>query len=215
MTGNVCKASSIHPENRSMALTFPQACKILALPASAALLTVGLTGHGMAKTATASSLPTHDRLALQAAAQACAAQDPKAFVHAFIASPAVRKKYSAPQIALVRYGKDGKVIASNKVAAAAYTRFPIRQLDYYFKAAASEEYVELEINQSQSNQIAADWTRVRYDGKSEGGDDLGKAFTLDGKPYQVGSSRTDGQLLFEPTASCWQLTGDIRFVGTK
>lgn len=156
---------------------------------------------------------------LSAVAAACRTGDAKGFLDAFVRSGAVRNRYSAADIAYsVRAIVPAfRIVSEERIPAAAYHhKFPIRMEDYYYKSTLpirlgdKDEYVMLEINQSQSNQLSVEWTRVHFDGQSEGGDDLGKAYTLDGAPYEKGSPNTDGQLLFEPTANCWQLVSDIR-----
>lgn len=159
-----------------------------------------------------------DRM-LTAASTACQAGDARAFFDVFIQSAAVRSRYSAADIAfLVREGDPTyHLIREERLSEAAYRgRFPIRMVDVYYRSAQplrsgdNDEYVLLELNQSATNRIAVEWTRVHFDGKSEGGDDLGQAFTLDGKPYEKGVSPIDGQLLFEPHGDCWRLISDMR-----
>lgn len=153
------------------------------------------------------------------AASACKAEDYRAFVDAVIASPAVRRKYSAATIDVARFDASRspyRLLEARKVAAAEYRDFPIRMVDHYRKSVVplrpgdTNEHVILEFNQSQDNRISVEWTRVHYDGKSDGGDDLGRAFGLDGQPYEAGG-RTDGQLLLYPTATCWELVADNRY----
>jgi hypothetical protein len=67
--------------------------------------------------------------------------------------------------------------------------------------AAEIEYLDMEFNQSQANQWAVDWQVVRYDGNSEGGDDLGEIVERIGEP---------GVLSFEPYDGCWRLIEDSR-----
>lgn len=161
-----------------------------------------------------------DRHVLAQAQAACRDGDAASFFDSFIQSAAVRSRYSAPVITRSVFGPGGKVIRSDEMAQAHYTAFPIQMVDYYRKPVKPArpgddgEYVEIDLNQSQSNRISVEWTRVHYDGKSEGGDDLGAPFTLDGQPYSKGSSAADGQLLFEPFGDCWRLTADVRFART-
>ena len=156
-----------------------------------------------------------DKISLQAAETACKRQDPKAFFDAFIQSRAVQRKYSAASIEYVQLQSDFTVGSREEIKAEKYTAFPITMVDYYRKAAqplrkGADEHVMIELNQGQNEAFVVEWTRVTYDGKSSGGDDLGTAFTLDGKPYAAGGPGTDGKLLFEPTADCWQLATDTR-----
>jgi len=73
-----------------------------------------------------------------------------------------------------------------------------------------DEYLQLEFDESQSRLFAVSWTRVRCDGLSEGGDDLGTALTPDGVPLQPGDF-PHGRLLFRPHQDCWRLVADERF----
>lgn len=168
----------------------------------------------------AKPLSETDRLMLETAAKACKSPGSDgyvAFFDAFIRSEAVRRKYSARTISIIRRDSvtDRLVEERESIPAVAYRDFPIKMVDYYRKPVRpvrtgdDDEYVKVEFNQSQSNQISVEWTRVHYDGKSDGGDDLGNAFDLDGRPYDP-LRRTDGQLLFDPTDDCWQLVTDIR-----
>ena len=162
------------------------------------------------------TLSQSDRISLGAAETACRAKDKAEFFDAFIRSRAVQRKYLAKTINLAVLGSKGETLSSRQVAAADFAGSPIIMQDYYrkaaepFRAGDRDEFVMISINQSQSNQVSVEWTRVHFDGKSEGGDDLGNAFDLDGQPYDP-SGRTDGQLLFEPTADCWELAADIRY----
>ena len=72
--------------------------------------------------------------------------------------------------------------------------------------------IPFQFNESQSEQFAVEWARVHYDGKSEGGDDLGNIIGPDGEPLPPGTHPdADGQLLFWPTKDCWQLEADTRW----
>lgn len=168
-----------------------------------------------ARTAPVASKPLSltDQLALQSAASACKSADPHAFFDAFVQSEAVRKRYIA---SVVDYAVTGTGAAQQqKILGSAYDRFPIMMVDHYRKpvhparAGDQNEYVRIELDQSQTNQISVEWTRVHYDGQSEGGDDLGNSFTLDGAPYDP-AAPADGQLIFRPTDDCWELTYDGR-----
>lgn len=158
-------------------------------------------------------LSESDRLGLQSAATACRSGDVKAFVDAFIQFAAVQRKYTAR---VVEYSVKGSGPARvEHVPAEAYDRFPIRMVDYYRKPVRplrpgdDDEHIKIAVNQSQTNRISVEWTRVHYDGRSEGGDDLGNPFTLDGAAYDS-SAPPDGQLLFAPTDTCWELVHDAR-----
>lgn len=175
-----------------------------------------LTPVAPATIAAARPLSESDRISLGMADAACRSEDKAEFFDAFIRSRAVQRKYMAHTIRVSVLGASGEALSVSKIAAADYAGSPIVMHDYYRKAAEPlragdlDEYVMISINQSQSNQVSVEWTRVHFDGKSDGGDDLGNAFDLDGQPYEQGG-RSDGQLLFEPTPECWQLVADIRY----
>lgn len=145
-----------------------------------------------------------DKLALTAAETACKSEDFRSFFEAYVRSQAVRDAYTA---AAVTVSKDGTATETPK---AAYDAFPIGMIDYYWVSKASEtavladpsaelEHLKMQFNQSQTNIWRVDWVRVRYDGKSEGGDDLGN---------ETGTYGDPGYLLFNPTAACWELAQD-------
>ncbi len=191
---------------------------LVALAACGAL-TGTAAADDQATPAAASARDETDKIMLASAASACEAEDYKAFFDAIISSAAVRRKYSAATIAFGRFDASRTpyaAIEEKKVAATDYRAFPIKMVDHYrqsvvpARAGDRDEHVILEFNQSQSNQISVEWTRVHYDGKSTGGDDLGQAFYLDGQPYEA-DGRTDGQLLLYPTATCWELVADNRY----
>ena len=153
-----------------------------------------------AQTDNVETLSFTDRSMLKQAETSCRDGDVGAFFDAFIQSEAVRQKYTAPKVSIVGHSDLG---------------FPILMVDHYRKPAqpsrpgADDEFVEIVISHSQSNQIAVEWTRVRYSGTVEGGDDRGDAMNPDGTPYRAGQEM-DGKLLFEPTKDCWQLVSDTR-----
>ncbi|WP_284392220.1 hypothetical protein [Devosia yakushimensis] len=161
--------------------------------------------HGEAPAA----LSETDTYALETAAAACKDEDFNALMGAMAISDAVRLKYSAPEISVV---KDG---VTSSVASADYADFPIGMMDYYWVSRASMlawdsnpdvelEYLDMEFNQSQANQWAVDWQHVRFDGNSEGGDDQGEIVERIGEP---------GVLSFEPFDGCWRLIEDYRGQG--
>jgi hypothetical protein len=164
----------------------------------------------------AEPLSETDHRVLEDAAAACKDRDGQAFSDAFIQSAAVRRKYSAPMITLALETQDNKRLRQANIAKSEYKDFPIMTVDYYRKPARplravdDDEYVEVSVYQSHRKQLAIGWIRVRYDGKSEGGEGLGNAFTLDGKPYDP-AGPLDGQLLFRLTSECWELVSDIRY----
>lgn len=148
-----------------------------------------------------------DVLMLETAKTACEAQDFRGFFEAFVRSPFVRDAYSASTISRTVAGITTKVPRESYIG----TEFPIALMDYYWVSAASAravsadpkapyEHLKMEFNQSQTDIWRVDWQRVTYDGKSEGGDDLGNV---------TGTSGAPGYVLFNPTTDCWQLTDDV------
>lgn len=163
-----------------------------------------------------------DRNALDMASNACKAQDYRTFFNAFANSKAVRQKYSASQIRYAVLGPRGEKISERSFDAASYPSFPVKMLDYYYKpvkparAGDEDEYLDLQFNQSQNNDVSVEWSRIHYDGQSDGGDDLGNPLDASGKPIPKGSHQDpEGQLLFHPTADCWELSEDIRWARKK
>ena len=167
------------------------------------------------KSSAPDSVSESDQMSLTAAATACKNGEPNAFFDSFIQSKAVQQKYSARSIEYVKLSPDFSVDSWEEVQAKDYAAFPIVMVDYYRKSAQPlrqdvDEHVIIELNQGQTESFAVEWTRVTYDGKSSGGDDLGNAFTLDGKPYRAGEANTDGKLVFVVAGDCWNLASDIR-----
>lgn len=159
-----------------------------------------------------------DRNALEMAQRACSAQDFRALLSAMSVSAAVRERYSAPSIEVSLLDRHGATLATRMVTAATYDAFPVRQIDYYYKPAKpsvsgdEDSYLDLQFNQSQSNVYSVEWAEVHFDGKSDGGDDLGGMIDADGNPVPPGDHPdAQGQLLFQPTSDCWQLVADIRW----
>lgn len=156
-----------------------------------------------------------DQMRLEQAEDSCRNDDPQAFFDSFISSRAVQQKYAASSIRFVGE-KDAPNALARRLRREDWPGSPIMMVDYYRKAAVparegdASEYVMIEVNQSQSNRLLIEWTRVHFDGESDGGDDLGNAFDLEGRPYDA-ANRADGDLLFEPTEDCWQLVADRRF----
>lgn len=210
--------SPLQPRYRALARN-PAIAVLLILLAQPALETGAQAAAGRTKTTTGGTrLSESDRIQLNSAAAACKQGDAAGFFSAFAGSAAVRRRYTAPTVrySVTRTKPTYRVLEDRRMDESSYGGFPIRMGDYYYRSVKplrpgdQHEYVMLDINQSQTNQISVEWTRVHFDGKSEGGDDLGNAYTLDGKPYSKEGSQTDGQLLFAPTANCWQLVADIR-----
>ncbi|MDJ0450803.1 hypothetical protein [Methylocystis sp. JR02] len=152
---------------------------------------------------------------LEQATLACQSRSYKELFWAMIRSAAVRKKYTAPQIDYAERGENSEMRKS-AIPKESYDKFPIQTFDFYWKSTVpakhgdKDEYVMMEFNQSQSNQISVDWTRVHYRGPYVGEESLGTAYDLDGKPYRPGR-RVDGRLLLDPTKDCWELVADIRY----
>ena len=156
--------------------------------------------------------------------QTCGGKDRKdnasefeSFFNSFVMSPAVRAKYSAPQIAFERYA-NGKQVSGETLSRQAYeARFPVVQEDVYYKPAQparagdEAEFIEIHVNQSSTNDFIVEWSRVHYDGESEGGDDLGNRIDARGKIIpQDTPLPTEGRLLFQPAPQCWKLVSDTR-----
>jgi len=178
----------------------------------------------MAQSAPAATAPKptpltdNDRLALDQARAACASRNFEGLFEAMAASQVVRQKYSAPTIEVSVLDGKGNILSTRQVARESYREFPVVQFDYYWKPAHpkisgdEDEYVDLQFNESQSEIFSVEWARVHYDGKSDGGDDLGNIIGADGKPLPPGAHpNADGQLLFEPTKDCWRLQSDTRW----
>ncbi len=129
---------------------------------------------------------------------ACKRQDTQSFFEAITLSAVIRAEYSAPMVNVVAYvGSEATV---EKMAPP--VDYPLTLLDYEYLADFSPEtgkgtQTKIEINQSQSNQIRVDWTRVTTDGVPTEGDANGTPTGMIGIP---------GYILFEPTETCWQLT---------
>lgn len=157
-----------------------------------------------------------DALALEMARSACLEGDFRALFDVLVRSDAARRIYSADRIVVTRYGPDGRRIDRREIPAADYDEFPLRMEDVYRRPSAAlqdvgdEEYIMLEFNQSQGEVVAVSWTRVRFDGQSEGGDDLGRPLTRDGRPLPAGYP-ADGTLVLTPTEDCWRFAADDRF----
>lgn len=160
--------------------------------------------------------PSDDPLALDRAAAACRAGDFKSFFDFFVRADTVRQVFTAPTVVVTRYWTDGRPPERSETPGDAFRSFPIRVEDVYWRPAASvteaseDEYLLLEFDESQGEVFAVSWTRVRYDGGTDGGDDLGNALLPDGTPHQI-VSLPDGKLVFRPFEDCWQLVADERF----
>lgn len=159
-----------------------------------------------------------DRIALDMAQSACRARDHWTFFNIFANSRAVRLKYSASTVRSAVLDDSGKNISERKFTPEEYRNFPIKMEDYYYRPAKparagdTGEYLDLQFNQSQSNVISVEWSRIHYDGRSEGGDDLGSPIDANGRVIPPGDHQVaEGQLLFAPTADCWEFIEDVRW----
>jgi hypothetical protein len=166
----------------------------------------------------ARALGESDRILLTMAKAACENRDYRSFFNAFAMSPIVRQEYSAAKIHIGLLGPRGKTISSRNIDAASYADFPVEVEDYRYKprmaamAGDTGEYLYLEFDQSQKNDISVEWSRIHYDGLSAGGDDLGNSRDAMGNPLQSGAyPQAEGQLLFRQAADCWEFSEDIRW----
>lgn len=203
-------------ETRMTVFTFPS--RVLAALAPVLFLAGTGTAHA--------AVEDWEQVLLDNAAKACGGESRKdslsefsTFFDAFVMSPAVRAKYSAPTISLTRYA-GGHEVSNEVLPRAAYdARFPVVQEDVYYKprtparAGDDAEFLEISIDQSSTNDFIVEWSRVHYDGNGEGGDDLGNRLDASGKiiPHDVKLS-AEGRLLFQPAAQCWKLISDVRIV---
>lgn len=166
----------------------------------------------------AGSISENDRIERKSAAAVCFGGDYKSFFDSFVRSSAFRRNYTSPQIYVAIEDGQGNVLEGgrNQKTRRDHDDFPIIMVDYYYKPKVpiqqgdDDEHLILEINQGQTEAFVVEWARVHYDGKSEGGDDLGNAFRLNGQPFDR-AGPWDGRLLFEPHENCWRLASDIRY----
>ncbi len=141
--------------------------------------------------------PSLTAFARELITDACSRQDAQQFFEAITQSAVIRAEYSAPQINIVAYvGSEAAV-----EQAAPPVDYPLTMVDYEYLADYDADTgngtpVKIEVNQSQSNQIRVDWTRVVTDGVPTDGDARGTP---------IGDIGIPGYLLFEPTDTCWQL----------
>jgi hypothetical protein len=194
------------------------------IPAGTGSVEGAINGNGKAQVVGAQdTLSETDQLMLTEAETACKNGNPNAFFDTFIRSAAVRRKYSAATFDYVlRSTSGGDILSREKIkstatdlAGSGYDGFPIKMVDYYRKPVTAlkhgdDEYVAIELNHSSDSRFVVEWARIYYQGPGEGGDDLGTPFDLDGQPYDNAGFK-DGQLLFYPTSTCWQLVTDTRF----
>jgi len=164
------------------------------------------------------TLSESDRILLDMASNACKANDYRTFFDAFVKSKAVRQKYSAAKVQYAVLGSQGAVVSKQSFDSADYPNFPVRMEDYAYRpvkptrAGDASEYLDLEFNQSQNNDISVEWSRIHYVGPPTGEEDLGTPVDASGKPIPNGTHPdAEGQLLFRPTADCWEFSEDIRW----
>ncbi|MBR0781065.1 hypothetical protein [Bradyrhizobium iriomotense] len=167
-------------------------------------------------------LSESDRISLDMVSNACKTQDYRTFFNAFASSKAVRQKYSAAEVRYAVLGPRGEKISERTFDAPNYPSFPVKMQDYHYKPAKpsragdADEYLDLQFNQSQSNDLSVEWSRIHYDGQSSGGDGIGNPLDANGKPIPKGTHPDpEGQLLFHPTADCWEFAEDTRWERKK
>ncbi|MBV5262478.1 hypothetical protein [Pinisolibacter aquiterrae] len=146
---------------------------------------------------------------------ACRSNDANAFFGLMVQSPAVRRAFTAEKVEYSELDAKGAG-KTTLVPREAYDRFPIRMVDFMWKAAqpllrGRDEHVVMELNVSQTNDVAVDWTRVIYGPPYDGEESLGTARDLDGRVHDP-SRPTDGTLLLRPRNGCWYLVADTRRV---
>lgn len=144
---------------------------------------------------------------------ACKAGNEKGFFHALIQSAAARARFTAHVVDFIE--SDGRGEArSFKIAGAHYDRFPIRMVDYDWKATSpvkpgdNDEYIVMAFRKSEQNRISVEWTRVHYRGAGDG-DGRGNPYDLDGKPYNP-ARPGHGRIVLLPKEGCWEIAADIR-----
>lgn len=157
----------------------------------------------------------YDARQVEGAKLACRSNDANAFFALMVQSPAVRRAFTAEKVEYSELDTKG-VGKTTLVPREAYDRFPIRMVDFMWKAAqpllrGRDEHVVMELNVSQNNDLAVDWTRVIYGPPYDGEENLGTARDLDGRLHDA-STPTDGTLLFQPRNGCWVLVADTRRV---
>jgi hypothetical protein len=155
-----------------------------------------------------------DEQQVEQADLACKASDHRAFFSLVVQSKVVRRKFTDETVEYAEVDAKGAG-PTKQIAREAYDRFPIRMVDFQWKSAApqkrgdADEYVLTEIDLSQTNRIAVEWTRVHYLAPFVGEEHLGTPYDLDGKRYDRGRPG-HGTLLFVPRNGCWYLAADIR-----
>lgn len=181
------------------------------------------TAPALKRTASpAQALSESDRILLDMAQNACRTRDHRTLFDAFVKSKAVRRKYSAATIRYIVLGPRGERISERRFDTANYPSFPVTMQDYAYRptkparAGDTGEYLDLQFNQSQNNDLCVEWSRIHYDGQPDDGDDLGNPLDANGKAIPKGTHPDpEGQLLFRPTADCWEFAEDTRWERRK
>lgn len=158
-----------------------------------------------------------DRKMMKQAERACQSQRAEGYLslfQAFTLSPEVRRHYSAAAIRVITQDVRGNVVESLTVPSSDY-QFPILMKDgrlRFLGAVDAGEHVQIIFNQSNTNWISVEWRRVRGIGTDSKGGRLVATASLHGSygsPSET-EAHADGQLLFAPTANCWELVVDKR-----
>jgi hypothetical protein len=167
------------------------------------------------------SLSKSDRILLEMADNACKAKAYQSLFDAIARSDTVRQKYSADKIEYVILSSQGNAVSRQLYTKANYRKFPVKLVDYSYKPAAPlwpgdvGEYLDIQITQSQNNEVLVEWAHVHYVGEPVD-DDRGQRVDSNGKRVENGTHPVaEGQLIFRPTADCWQLSKDRRWMRTK
>lgn len=180
------------------------------LPAADAIRPAQARGPGMSE----EERRLFEAQQVEQAELACKSSDAKAFFNLVVQSPAVRRRFTDDTVEYSELDAKGAG-KTTLIPREAYDSFPIRMVDFQWKFAQplkrgdDDEHVLTELNLSQTNRIAVDWTRVHYRAPFEGEENLGTPYDLDGKRYAP-DRPGHGTLLFVPLDGCWYLAADIR-----
>lgn len=131
---------------------------------------------------------------LSQAEGACQSGEFGLFLEAFMSSEFIERRYLAPRIRIVTPAK------ATSVPAHQYRPVPIRSLDYSYvlNDGSFAQKVSAEFTALPDGGYRLDWRRTSHD-PSEDADEVDQATGLYGPP---------GWLIFERTATCWQLAED-------
>ena len=195
--------------------------KILKAGAAVPMLIAGICAAAIAAQERASE-PSPDR-----DYSACPAHTAPEFFDAFIRSDAVRSRYSAPTVSVVEEniaddgtGRETVVETTVDMPLSQYSGFPIRMEDYYRKRSGDsgrivpDVHVAIEFRETPGGGFEVEWSDVVYRGGSQGGDDLGIPYRIDGTPYDANDEfgAIDGTLSFARARDCWRLVEDRRYI---